>query len=590
MRAPAAPPAALAAAPLGGIPDFRYTQGMADRCGRRGFRFLPAGHAAGRAALLLASVLTAVVGCSSSTAPPPAATVVFTPAEGSLSLTFGTPRLFSVSDGQGQPLTAVFRRAGTVVATASSFNYPSDKVGADSLRADVQTEQGSVGKIWRLWVEGGNGDRPPPVLDLVVTLGPQPGTLRVTWNRPAPSLSPRPFLRYWVKIRYGAPLNADNWDGATLLEEVPSLEGALGYQRDYSGLQKGVEAWVGVRLEDTGGVLSPLPVTRHVRVAGGFRVRGVLLTLDPGVPGREMPLAGMSVSVGDLPERRTLSGPDGSFVLPDTTVAPDGFRDVDRFVLSVRDEVTAGVGGYYDFRSDSVSARTVFPMRVMMIPARDAGGAPLVSSACWSTYTDPASGQPEFLNVLEDLTATTIYGGQLMRKWDHYPVKVWVRPGVLSNSGAYRLDVVAKAAVRAWNEALAEADSTFTVVGDGDSALADVDVVFSSAMPPPKVGTTEVIDPPGGYINQDVPRRILVTIHPALVDVAHARAVSLHELGHALCLGSHSLCPIAIMNPGTQVIDPSVPLSSAVAPEEALAVRYVRHLAQNLNMRQYLVQ
>ncbi len=538
-----------------------------------------------RTAVALAGLLAAA-GCGDSPTPPPPppAGYVFTPAGDDVTVLYEGQVDFSVRTAAGGEVAAVFRRGDTVLATGSSYAYAGTRAGRDSLRAEVPGAPAGV-KDWRIWVESGYGDRPAPVLALTAVIGARPGTLRVNWLRAAPELNPLPVARYLVGLGRDGPLTELNWDVAELLEEVPSLEATVGYGRDYAGLAGGDTVWVGVRAEDEAGRLSPLGPVPRVRVAGAYRIVGTAI----GIAGE--PLVGILASVGEAPELRAITADGGGFDLPRPALVPEGFRDIDRYVLSVRDETGPDIGTYYDVRTDTLSAADSYPRPITLVAARTAQGDPLLDPDCAALVY-----QGEFLTFLKRMTFTGMGGNTRLYRWGHYPITYWVQPtGDWTAPGGFEMGPLARAAAAAWNARLG---GTF-FTESADSVAADLKVVFKS-LGGTIYGLTEIVAPYYAAINTIVPTKMKITLSREFTRLAYAQGVVLHEFGHALCIGNHSECPgyMHIMRIGAHDVplSPEIPgvdtqgeMEAAISDDEVRLVHYIRNLPQGVNMNQYLL-
>ena len=551
----------------------RFGRGRQPRRGCGG-RQLPA------VALAVALALAAA-GCSDSTgpSPPPPVRITFLPAADQLSLTLGQTELLRVSVEGATEADVAFRRGAAVLSQDLTYPYQRQQVGPDTVTVTVAAAGVNTGKTWLIWVDGGFGDRPPPVPALAVGEGAGPGTLRVSWQNPPPSLGPRPYERFVVGASFDGPLTDNTWPSAQVLEVVAHDGGVVGYARDYAGLPQGVEAQVAVRVIDTGGAISPLGDVRVKRISGEYRISGVVLDPDG------QPVPNVSVSVGTGPQERGLTNLQGQFTLPDPLQYPLGFPDINKYVLQVKDDGNSGdVAAFYDLQTDTLNSRSAFPLAITLIPARtpygDPWGEPLLGAACGDLY----GGQ--FLTFFRALTHTQT-PWYTLRKWDRYPVTVWIQPA-FSDSGGFELKPWAQRGAAAWNNRLGE--EYYTEVAD--SASADLVVLFTT-LSQPRLGETRIVQPPGTwYINEIVPIKMLIRIERQLRTPDLALGLAIHEMGHALCIGVHSDCNATdhphIMVAGAQAADIADP-EGAISDEEALVVRLIRYLPQYFDMRHYIL-
>lgn len=546
---------------------------------------------AGIRALGVLSGALAIVGCSRSPTqpPPPPLTYVFTPAADSVSVAYQGQLVFAVHAGDGSPVAAVFRRGATILATGVAYTYAGTRVGLDSLRAEVPGTT-TVAKDWRILVDAGYGDRPAPVLALSAVIGSRPGALRVNWQRAAPELNPLPIVRYLVALGHDATLSDLNWDAAQPLGEVPSQAGTVGYGQEYVGLTGGDTVWVAVRAEDAAGRLSPLGAEPRVRIAGAYRISGVIVGLG------DQPLDGILASVGEAPEMQAITTADGRFTLPRSEIAPDGFRDIDRYVLTVRDETVprdpetgADTGRYYDVRTDTLSAASSYPRRILLVEARTEQGDPTLDPTCGALVYGG-----EFLTFLKRMTSTGTGGNTRLYRWDHYPITYWVQPTTeWLTPGGFAMGPLAVAAAEAWNARLGDTFFLQTT----DSTAADVKVVFRTA-DALYAAYTNIVAPYDAPINTIIPLRMQIRVDRDFQFLAYAQGVVLHEFGHALCIGGHSECSgLHIMQNGAHNVpllgapgpDPLADMMPAISDDEVRLVRCVRDLPQGIDMNQYLL-
>lgn len=532
-----------------------------------------------RAPIRLAVVLLALLGaggCADSPTKPSTPSYVFTPAGDDVTVPYNGQVSFAVRTTEGAAVDAVFRRGSTILATGPSYTYAAAKAGRDSLRAEVPGTA-SAAKDWRISVESVYGDRPAPVLGLTAVIGARPGSLRVTWQRATPELNPRPVVRYHVALRRGGALTETNWDAAQMLEEVPSLEATLGYSRDYAGLAGGDTVWVGVRAEDEAGHLSPLGLVPRVRVPGAYWITGTVVGL------RGAPLEGIRVSVGEGWGLQAITSSDGSFVLPRPADIPEGLRDIDRYVLTLRDETGAGRGTYYDVRTDTLSVADTYPRQVVLVAGLTPQGDPALAPACAA----PAYGG-EFLNFLKRMTFIG-EGGTRLYHWDHYPVRYWVQPTAdWLTPGGFEMGPLAHAAAAAWNARLG---GTF-FESTPDSVAADLKIIFRNFQ---YFGYTTIVEPTQATIDKAVPVKMQIQLRRDFNFLEYAQGVVLHEFGHALCIGNHSDCDVHIMQSGARDV-PDLPglttqqeMEAAITDDEMRLVLYICALPQGINMNQYLL-
>jgi hypothetical protein len=339
---------------------------------------------------------------------------------------------------------------------------------------------------------------------------------------------------------------------------------------------------VGVRAEDEAGRLSPLELAPRVRVTGAYRITGTTV----GLAGE--PLAGILVSVGEAPELKTITGGDGSFTLPGPAGCLAGFRDIDRYVLTLRDETGPEIGTYYDVRTDTLSAAGPYPRTMLLVAAKTPQGDPALEPTCAA----PVYGG-EFLTFLKRMTFIDAGGNTRLYRWDHYPVRYWVQSTTdWLTPGGFEMGPLAHAAASAWNAKLGGAFFESTQ----DSVAADLKVIFRNFE---YYGLVTIVEPPSATINKAVPIRMQMLLRRDFNYLGFAQGVVLHEFGHALCIGNHSECgDLHIMKYGAHDVPlpPAIPgldtqgeMEAAISDDEVRLVRYIHELPQGINMNQYLL-
>jgi hypothetical protein len=294
--------------------------------------------------------------------------------------------------------------------------------------------------------------------------------------------------------------------------------------------------------------------------------------------------------VGDAPELRAITADGGRFTLPRPEIIPEGFRDIDRYVLTLRDETGPEIGTYYDIRTDTLSAAGTYPRPMLLVAAKTAQGDPVLDPTCGAPVYDG-----EFLTFLKRMTNTGAGGNSRIYRWDHYPVRYWVQSTAdWMTPGGFAMEPLAHAAAAAWN---AKLGGTFFEETQ-DSVAADLKVIFRT-FADDVYGRADIVAPYYAAINTIVPIRMEILLARKFTPLAFAQGVVLHEFGHALCIGNHSECgDLHIMKFGAHDVplSPAIPgvdtlaeMVAAISDDEARLVRYIRSLPQGINMTQYLL-
>jgi hypothetical protein len=481
-------------------------------------------------------------------------------------------REFRVQVDNDDILTVQFFRGDSILTFETNYLYRGQILGRDSLSAKVELSGGTYGKQWQIEVEAGSAPLPPAVPGLSFRHGIGPGDIEVSWTLPPPSATPRPLLRYLVKLSHSGPLSEANWATASLLESVPHVPGQGGYLRvyddlDYPVIQPGEEAWLAVRVEDVSGMLSPLGTVRRLRITEPYWLEGFLHD-DTGVP-----LNDVIVDYG-CDTCKTTTELDGSFIL-------GPFRDVDKFLLTTRSS-----NQYYDFQTDSVSVETPQPLQIILINR-------------WGIDPDCASSEydGEFLSFLRKMTRTDDGAGNpdrvLLWKWDNYPINVFIFDA-MNDAGTFSFGPLTRIALAAWNEKLGE--TYFLEVSQ--QAEADMLIQFTNVDMGGFLGLTEITEPSGNWrINEVIPQKMMISLRKNLNDENLVVEVLLHELGHSLCMGAHSNCnddstPIHIMSiPFVRIMEQHGGSAvEAISEDEKNAVRCIRNLPQGTPMNRFFVE
>jgi hypothetical protein len=528
--------------------------------------------------LLLAACFAVVFGaCSSSTDPGGGSggdDVVYTPSGTTLSLDFNEQVTFRVEGPSGATAVVEFRRGDELLSEGREFLYTAAAAGADSVTAVVTVGGSTYRHTWRISVAAEPELLPPEVVDLQAAHGEQPGEVVLTWSRPAAGDLPHPLESYRVAVSYDGPIGEPEWSSAEPLPPVAIIDTGFLYRvvfdSEHDGLQAGEHAWFAARARDVDGRLSPLAERDNVdlRISAPYEIEGYVVD-DSGAPVRNATVSYRS----DCIECRTTTTVAGYF-----RVGP--FRDFDKvlFTTLTRDDEPSqpDLPSYYDLiahpdRTDSVGVTTAQPVNLMLIKRHG------ITSDCGSYY-DGA-----FMTYLTSMTFTngTLDGNIHMYRWSDYPVPVWIPPAI-NRQGTLDLQATALAAVDIWNDLMGEDYLSLAA----DSLSAGIEFRFEK-YGGSLDGKTEIIVPSGHpQLNTVVPQRTRIWIADDLQGV-YALEVTLHEIGHALGLGNHSLCPngVHLMN-----ASPSGMISAGgdtIHVDERRAIRCVRYLPQAFPMTGY---
>jgi hypothetical protein len=370
-------------------------------------------------------------------------------------------------------------------------------------------------------------------------------------------------------------LTAANWNEATVIDTVEHQPGqTIGYSRTYSAEQMeeilpGEEVWVGVRVEDRSGLLSPLSETSSIIITLPYSLHGYIRD-EHG-----QPLHGVIVDYG-CDTCKTATDETGWFEF-------GPFRDIDKFVFTTissnENSHPDTVDAYYDFQTDSLGVETPQPLDIMLI------GRNGLDPGCPDEHY---SG--DFLSFVRQMTRTdrelTIRPNFELLKWDSYPLNVYINEA-LNTDGTFSMDSLAVEAITIWNDKMGE--DYFLQVDQVD--LADIEIIFTVQGIYPNHGLTEIMNDGRRYrINEVIPRKMDVSVLQSLNEAVYTLEVLLHELGHALCMGDHSNCgDLVHLMWGTPagIIAARWP-DSPINDDESAAARIIRYLPQATPMDHYI--
>jgi hypothetical protein len=249
------------------------------------------------------------------------------------------------------------------------------------------------------------------------------------------------------------------------------------------------------------------------------------------------------------------------------------FRNID--LVSVRtNSSNAPISGWYDFQSaplDSVSGRDLELVLITRHP---------LDGAC-GLY----GGQ--FLNYLRYMAKTEFVSGapaaSVQWKWSSYPLRAWV-PELVSPAGV-DFGAAARFAMAFYDSVMGE--PYFEPAADSASA----NVVFRFASDRPQVfGELSLLAPrqPDLGLGDVIPEQVQVYVLSNLLQTRFVKEVTLHELGHALGLLSHTNCAesgyLMVVSAGGNLDN-----ASPVHPDEQNAIRTIRRLPQGVSMDRYSV-
>lgn len=506
--------------------------------------------------LLLSAVASLLGACGGSqpTDPDDTTAISFNPAAQGQQIGIGETRQFTASVTPEGAMSVTWRRGGAVVGTERQYSYGGQMVGRDTLR--VHAEAGEVVRdyFWVIDVSDAPPTVPPQVPGVAVAPGPEPVEVVVTWSRIAASTYP--IVAYEVVMSYSGAVTIANWSEAIPLAEVAHVPGQAGYIRTFSradgNLQPGAQAWFGIRARDDRSQLSGSLNSRSTRITTEWWIDGRVID-DSGDP-----ILGV-IAATSLPVRNDNSDGEGRFRL-------GPYRSIDSVAVA-----TTPPAGFYAFRTGKVGSEVDVSLDIVL-PRR----YELAPECAVESYGG------DYLRWFRQMTrtATTVGDTAASRlwKWDHWPVTVHLPDS--TTAGGRDMDQLAREMLELWNQELGD---TY-LVESGSAATADIRfawVTDASA----GYGETALELPAGGVLGDVRPERIRVEVETGLLTDQFFREVSLHELGHALGLCSHSLeCDGAghLMVLGASG---NLSLEHPIHQDELRAVRIIRRFPQGADMR-----
>jgi len=494
--------------------------------------------------------------------------ISFVPDLDSLSLELGSQQELRIVVANAPGAIIRFIHGDSVVTDLLRYNFLAAKIGADSVLAEVVLADSIFSKRWSIEVQLGSQPPTPATLVLNVNHDLEPGTVNLTWERPAPAITYRPLARFVVGVNDEKLTNLEDWNSVVVLDEVEFVPDQEGYIRrydfrDHPEIAPGQEAWFYVRVQDIAGVWSALGQEQDIRITTPYSVTGYVNDTYGNA------LRDILISFG-CDTCKTITDSSGYFEL-------GPFRDIDRYDLIVTDDgvITAGIGDFYDYVRDTVSVDTEQPLRLTLI--RNWG----IDNDCGDLHNG------DFLDYLKHMTNTdrdlNDRPGRILQKWAEYPLFVYIEDA-MSNNGLFSLSAAADTALSWWNSRMGE---TY-FIETSDSLGADIEIDFTDGLA--WIGIAEIVDPISGRINVQIPRRMRIRVKQNMATEASAIEVLLHEIGHALCLGEHSFCDgtIHLMNSDpSHIIEARYP-ESPIHDDETHAVNAIRHLPLSIDMDNYL--
>ena len=498
----------------------------------------------------------ALVGCSADdpvVPPVPDAQVTFEPAPGDLTLVAFQTLRFRATDANGDELIARFLVNGAELAEASSLNWRGEVVGLAVVEAIVETEDGEEFRAtWRVTVTEEGTPETPAVALVSATVGPDPGSMLVVWDRPGLTSDNVPIASY--TLAYSEVPIADA-DFDTVDQVVVAHDDSGIRQRwQLEGLSERTIYYVRVRARDLFDRVSDLSPQTFSEATGHFNVTGRVQAFDPVVP-----LAPLPGVLADLNGYRDITNAAGEFQLLNL---PDLFEER----LTV--QYTAGQT-YYAVRTTAFEP-VDFSLDLVLFP-RD--------FVVLRGQTPQDDSTLTLLTFLKRMTGKEFQPESPLYRWQDYPVEIYTPPFTHTNPQTQEVVDYREAflfAAAGWNER----------AGQELIRIVDAPVAVGGEMIPDlgtgqgAHGSVELLEP-AGILRSVTPRKVAVHMVNQLATQDFANRVAAHELGHVLLL-QHSDAVDHIMNLGAPAVTGGRP-----HPDEGHLARLIAAIAQGTNLHWY---
>ncbi len=517
---------------------------------------------AGGVCLLLLLVLVAAFGCQSSTEPGSGTghpDYIFEPAPGTVVLQVGSSAVFSVATAGGETFNAEWTLGGQVLSQSPNLQYQADLVGVYTIEVKLVAQGETTSEQWLVQVVSDPSSLPPVVGSIEIAEGVGPGGVRLSWN--AVTGGAYPIVSYEIACSFSGPLAIENWDQADILLSEPATTG-IGYAHELTpddGLIPGTHVWFGIRAQDTLGQLSPLPMSYAHFISFAWTLEGNVID-DFGEP---MASVILRLLVDGQQSSTTTSNAGGVFQF-------GGLSSVD----SVRVSALAIDPNFYSFTSPTLRS--------------DAAGKPVEITLIEKYGVDATcnANAGYFLSYLRFMTLSDDQHGGVLRKWDSYPIKVYI-PEFVRGDGI-DFGTICQAALDYWNSDLGL--ELFMVTSLAEDAQVVVDFTTLNA----NLNGQVVLVAPPGSLGVVTPEAMRMDIDKDLVggegvDTGLAiKGVCLHEFGHVLGLYDHSNCDgYHLMNFGNGTFAFKPETERAITIDEHNAVRCLRFLPDGVDMNAY---
>jgi len=506
--------------------------------------------------------------CSDATDPlpkPEDLSFQYLPDIGLINLMHGDERQFVVEVSPSVQFSSQWQINSSNDGTGTSYQYSASRIGVDTLRVDASYSSVTWGRTWYISVQENQSTAPPAVGSVSIEHGPVAADVVVGWDMI--TTSTYTMNEYLVKMSYDGPITAENWDDAVLLGAYPHLHNQVGYSITFSaadGMIAGANAWFAVRGIDETGQMSGLTFQTPHQISSPWFIEGTVYADD----GRALPNVIIDYGCSSC---RVNADSEGHF-----SIGP--VPNVSVYDLVTMADESPGNGEPFD---------SFYNFTMRDIHYQPDGNYDIMILTRYGLDESCDNFDFEFINFFKETTRTffqsVLRPNHRLYKWETYPVAVYVPPFV-SDEGV-DFQPLCQEVVEFWNIAMGE---DYLVVVDTPEE-AGIEFYFGNEGSA-YAGNTFLSKPDDqNYLLGDiVPEKVKIYIWDQLVASDNIRETSMHELGHALGLFTHTICsgPGFLMNANPSGILDNGP-ENAVHPDEKRAVRAIRNLRQGTDMEDF---
>jgi len=458
---------------------------------------------------------------------------------------------FTVVHRLRSAMEVTFRLDGEVVSESTTFTWTTPLPGSYEIRVDVRADDGqSLASSWTVDIVE-EVSTPVPVVNISeVRRSEDPGAIILEFERPPASQTQVPIKEFLVHLR-DEPFYEEGLEGTQILV-VPFDPQVITQVVEIDGLEPGIVAWARVQVRDLMDRVGDLGPLRGGYVTDIFTVAGQVYEFHPE-----------TLSWSDAASLRldwrsdvAMTGAGGSYELTglsDFYSAPVYLSDP---ALRLRSMVTLPIGG-----DEPALDFYAFPLREYSMQVEGST----------AENVDLSTVLRIFMRASNIVTNRPRYA----YRWAEYPVRVFARDiTIMGNSGeVVEYKPLIESAVAAWNEF--SPIQLFAL--ETDEQQAQVDFIANLTSSSSLLGSTRIVNPPGGELSEESPEKMLIRLREFNTNELASRIIR-HELGHALCMG-HSTDPSHLMY-ATVTADEPTALEAEIAT-------YLSVLPQGIDLNLY---